>query len=52
MLDNIFKPIFEITKNPSKNPDLHEFLFSVSGFDSVDEEGGSIEFGLETYLLF
>ena len=38
MLDNIFKPLFEVTLNPESNPKLAEFLENVSGFDSVDDE--------------
>lgn len=35
---NIFKPLFEVTKDPSLNPKLHAFLQRVVGFDSVDDE--------------
>ncbi|RPA98044.1 AMP deaminase [Choiromyces venosus 120613-1] len=35
---NIFKPLFEVTKNPSSHPKLHIFLRRVVGFDSVDDE--------------
>lgn len=38
MLDNIFKPIFEVTLNPSKDPALFQFLLQVVGFDTVDDE--------------
>jgi hypothetical protein len=38
MIDNIFKPLFDVTNDPSSCPDLHEFLLHVSGFDSVDDE--------------
>lgn len=39
MLDNIFLPLFEVTKNPSLDPVLHRFITEqVSGFDSVDNE--------------
>lgn len=37
-LRNIFEPLFEITVNPSKNAQLHEFLKDVVGFDCVDDE--------------
>ncbi|ELP94877.1 AMP deaminase, putative [Entamoeba invadens IP1] len=37
-IDNLFKPLFEATKNPEKYPVLSKFLESVSGFDSVDDE--------------
>jgi AMP deaminase len=42
-------PLFEVTKDPSSNPLLHEFLTHVSGFDSVDEET-SLEPSLSEYL--
>ena len=35
---NIFKPLFEVTKNPQSHPKLHAFLQRVVGFDSVDDE--------------
>eukprot|EP01090_Pellita_catalonica_P017970 TRINITY_DN5608_c0_g1_i2.p1 TRINITY_DN5608_c0_g1~~TRINITY_DN5608_c0_g1_i2.p1 ORF type:complete len:305 (-),score=37.32 TRINITY_DN5608_c0_g1_i2:77-967(-) len=38
MLTNVFKPLFEITNDPSADPLLHELLKDVSGFDSVDLE--------------
>ncbi|XP_055586829.1 AMP deaminase 2 isoform X6 [Uranotaenia lowii] len=38
ILDNVFKPLFEATNNPSKHPELHKFLQYVIGFDSVDDE--------------
>mmetsp|Transcript_10572 Transcript_10572/g.39371 ORF Transcript_10572/g.39371 Transcript_10572/m.39371 type:complete len:924 (-) Transcript_10572:840-3611(-) len=38
MLDNIFTPLFEVTKDPSSNPKLHEFLNLVVAFDHVDDE--------------
>uniref|UniRef100_A0A336MIP2 AMP deaminase n=1 Tax=Culicoides sonorensis TaxID=179676 RepID=A0A336MIP2_CULSO len=38
ILDNIFLPLFEVTSNPSSNPNLHKFLQYVIGFDSVDDE--------------
>ncbi|KAL0228394.1 hypothetical protein RCL1_004537 [Eukaryota sp. TZLM3-RCL] len=38
MLNNIFKPLFEVTKDPSTHPHLYYFLQSVVGFDSVDDE--------------
>ena len=38
MLDNIFLPLFEVTKNPSSHADLHIFLSVVTGFDMVDDE--------------
>ncbi len=27
---NIFKPLFDVTKDPSVDPTLHKFLYSVS----------------------
>jgi AMP deaminase len=38
MLQNVFNPLFEISINPSSNPDLHYFLKTVVGIDSVDDE--------------
>eukprot|EP01103_Thecamoeba_quadrilineata_P012504 TRINITY_DN3237_c0_g1_i3.p1 TRINITY_DN3237_c0_g1~~TRINITY_DN3237_c0_g1_i3.p1 ORF type:complete len:1135 (+),score=180.88 TRINITY_DN3237_c0_g1_i3:29-3433(+) len=38
LLDNMFMPLFEVTRDPSSNPKLHEFLRTVVGFDSVDDE--------------
>eukprot|EP01114_Cavostelium_apophysatum_P013826 TRINITY_DN3441_c0_g1_i3.p1 TRINITY_DN3441_c0_g1~~TRINITY_DN3441_c0_g1_i3.p1 ORF type:complete len:1400 (-),score=428.10 TRINITY_DN3441_c0_g1_i3:135-4334(-) len=38
MIDNIFLPLFEVSKNPAFNPKLHLFLKQISGFDSVDDE--------------
>lgn len=38
MIDNIFAPLFEVTKDPSSNPSLHTFLQTIVGFDCVDDE--------------
>ncbi|RPB24725.1 AMP deaminase [Terfezia boudieri ATCC MYA-4762] len=38
VITNIFKPLFEVTKNPQSHPKLHVFLQRVIGFDSVDDE--------------
>ena len=38
VITNIFKPLFEVTKNPQSHPKLHIFLQRVIGFDSVDDE--------------
>uniref|UniRef100_A0A913HFX4 AMP deaminase n=1 Tax=Strongyloides stercoralis TaxID=6248 RepID=A0A913HFX4_STRER len=38
ILDNIFTPLFEVSNDPSSNPDLYRFLTQVSGIDSVDDE--------------
>ena len=35
---NVFRPLFEVTKNPSSHPKLFIFLQRVVGFDSVDDE--------------
>ncbi|KZT28392.1 AMP deaminase [Neolentinus lepideus HHB14362 ss-1] len=35
---NVFKPLFEVTKDPKKHPELHVFLQRVIGFDTVDDE--------------
>jgi len=34
----VFKPLFEVTKDPSTHPELHVFLQRVIGFDTVDDE--------------
>ncbi|CAJ0938051.1 unnamed protein product, partial [Mesorhabditis belari] len=38
LLDNLFLPLFEVSNDPSSHPDLHRFLLTVSGIDSVDDE--------------
>jgi AMP deaminase len=38
MLNNIFAPLFEVTRNPQSDPDLHRFLTLLVGFDCVDDE--------------
>ena len=38
MIDNIFEPLFEVTKDPSTHPQLHVLLSQVVGFDMVDDE--------------
>jgi AMP deaminase len=38
MLRNIFKPLFEVTLDPSSNIELDCFLDTIVGFDSVDDE--------------
>ncbi|KAG2151423.1 AMP deaminase [Suillus clintonianus] len=35
---NVFRPLFEVTKDPRSHPELHVFLQRVVGFDSVDDE--------------
>ncbi|KAF8799362.1 AMP deaminase [Phlegmacium glaucopus] len=35
---NVFKPLFEVTKDPRSHPELHVFLQRVVGFDTVDDE--------------
>lgn len=37
-LDNLFRPLFEVSLDPASNPNLATFLESVVGFDSVDDE--------------
>eukprot|EP01028_Stygiella_incarcerata_P006747 TRINITY_DN273_c0_g1_i2.p1 TRINITY_DN273_c0_g1~~TRINITY_DN273_c0_g1_i2.p1 ORF type:complete len:900 (+),score=232.93 TRINITY_DN273_c0_g1_i2:78-2702(+) len=37
-MENIFRPLIEVTVDPSLDPDLHQFLSLVVGFDSVDDE--------------
>lgn len=38
MIGNIFKPLFEVTINPSLDPYLFQALFMIVGFDTVDDE--------------
>lgn len=38
VVKNVFKPLFEVTQDPSSHPELHIFLQRVVGFDSVDDE--------------
>ena len=35
---DLFKPLFEVTKDPRSHPELHVFLQRVIGFDTVDDE--------------
>ncbi|KAF9465293.1 hypothetical protein BDZ94DRAFT_1254187 [Collybia nuda] len=35
---NVFRPLFEVTKDPTTHPELHVFLQRVIGFDTVDDE--------------
>ena len=35
---DVFRPLFEVTKDPRSHPELHIFLQRVVGFDSVDDE--------------
>ncbi|KAF9646656.1 AMP deaminase [Thelephora ganbajun] len=35
---NVFKPLFEVTRDPLTHPELHVFLQRVVGFDTVDDE--------------
>lgn len=37
MID-VFRPLFEVTRDPSSHPKLHVFLHRVIGFDTVDDE--------------
>ena len=37
-ISDVFKPLFEVTKDPTSHPELHVFLQRVVGFDSVDDE--------------
>lgn len=35
---DVFKPLFEVTQDPTSHPELHIFLQRVIGFDTVDDE--------------
>lgn len=37
-LDNIFKPLFEVTADSASHPELHSVLQQIVGFDCVDDE--------------
>jgi AMP deaminase len=37
-MKDLFKPLFEVTKDPRTHPELHVFLQRVVGFDTVDDE--------------
>ncbi|KAK3106992.1 hypothetical protein FSP39_004575, partial [Pinctada imbricata] len=52
ILENIFLPLFEVTRDPSSHPKLHAFLMYVSGIDSVDDESKAehIKFDHDTPL--
>ena len=38
LLDNVFRPLFEVTRDPSSHPKLHIMLQRVVGLDVVDDE--------------
>ncbi|KAJ2365263.1 AMP deaminase [Coemansia sp. RSA 2611] len=38
VIENLFRPLFEVTRDPQSHPKLHVFLQRVVGFDSVDDE--------------
>ncbi|KAL7640292.1 UNVERIFIED_CONTAM: hypothetical protein RMT77_009706 [Armadillidium vulgare] len=38
LVENVFRPLFEVTIDPKSHPNLHSFLQYVIGFDSVDDE--------------
>jgi len=48
MVDNFFRPLFEVTVKPESDPTLFKFLQYVVGFDSVDDEG-SPDIGMEIF---
>lgn len=47
MLDHIFLPLFEVTRDPSINLPLHYFLETMVGFDCVDDESKAETFRAE-----
>lgn len=47
MIDHIFLPLFEVTRDPSSNPPLHYFLETMVGFDCVDDESKAEPFRAE-----
>ncbi|KZO96518.1 Adenosine/AMP deaminase [Calocera viscosa TUFC12733] len=38
ILENLFRPLYEVTKDPRTHPELHVFLQRVIGINSVDDE--------------
>ena len=38
LLQDVFRPLFEVTRDPRSHPELHVFLQRVIGFDTVDDE--------------
>ncbi len=38
LLENLFRPLFEVTIEPSRDECLYDLAFSLGGFDSVDDE--------------
>eukprot|EP00697_Spironema_sp_BW2_P010243 gnl/Spiro4/25393_TR12662_c0_g1_i1.p1 gnl/Spiro4/25393_TR12662_c0_g1~~gnl/Spiro4/25393_TR12662_c0_g1_i1.p1 ORF type:complete len:748 (-),score=211.67 gnl/Spiro4/25393_TR12662_c0_g1_i1:98-2341(-) len=50
-LFNIFQPLFEVTRDPSANPNLHRFLQQVVGFDCVDDESKPDRLSAQGYPL-
>lgn len=51
LLDNFFTPLFEVSIDPSVDPQLHQFLTIVSGIDLVDDESKpEISFGKDERL--
>lgn len=38
LFPDVFRPLFEVTKDPRTHPELHIFLQRVVGFDTVDDE--------------
>lgn len=47
MIDHMFLPLFEVTRDPSSNPALHYFLETMIGFDCVDDESKAEPFRAE-----
>ena len=47
MLDNIFLPLFEVTRDPSSDPKLHWYLKQLVAFDCVDD-GSKLNRGCAT----
>eukprot|EP00760_Papus_ankaliazontas_P020595 PhM_4_TR18466/c0_g1_i1/m.77161/K01490/AMPD; AMP deaminase len=48
LIDNIFVPLWEVSMDPAVDPDLHNFLRHVSGFDTVDNEAALDHVGSRT----
>ncbi len=53
LLENMFRPLFEVAIEPGRDPRLYALLFSISGFDSVDDESApepSVEWPADPFL--
>ncbi|XP_053990598.1 uncharacterized protein LOC128882847 isoform X2 [Hylaeus volcanicus] len=47
LLSNIFKPLFEVVKDPDRHPEIYRVLLQMNGWDSVDDESTESKFTSE-----